>query len=42
MKYEEKINKDNISHMKMLYDIYYHFNINDKNIKEIDQKWRMI
>ena len=28
--------------MKMLYDIYYHFNINDNDIKEIDKKWRMI
>ena len=37
--YQEKINKDNTSHMNMLYDIYYHFNNNDRNIKEIDEKW---
>ena len=28
--------------MNMLYDIYSHFNKNDRNIKEIDQKWRKI
>ena len=28
--------------MNMLYDIYSHFNNNDRNIKEIDQKWRKI
>ena len=37
--YQEKINKDNSSHMNMLYDIYSHFNNNDKNIKEVDKKW---
>ena len=37
--YQEKINKDNTSHMNMLYDIYSHFNNNDKNIKEVDKKW---
>ena len=40
--YQEKINKDDSSHMKMLYDIYYHFNKNDQEIKEIDKKWRML
>ena len=40
--YGEKINKNNINHMNMLYDIYSHFNKNDRNIKEIDQKWRKI
>ena len=38
--YEEKINKDNKSHMNMLYDIWSHFNENDTNIKDIDDKWR--
>lgn len=28
--------------MKMLYDIYYHFNKNDKEIKDVDEKWRML
>ena len=37
--YQEKINKDNTSHMNMLYDIYSHFNNNDRNIEEIDEKW---
>ena len=39
--YEEKINKNNKTHMKMLYDIYFHFKKNDKTIEDIDQKWRM-
>ena len=38
--YEAKIDKNNISHMNMLYDIWSSFNENDKNIKEIDDKWR--
>ena len=40
--YEAKIDKNNLSHMKMLYDIWSSFNENDKNIKEIDDKWRKL
>lgn len=38
--YEEKINKDNKAHMKMLYDIWFHHYPNDKDIQDIDKKWR--
>lgn len=38
--YEEKINKDNKNHMKMLYDIWLHYFPNDKDIQDIDKKWR--
>jgi hypothetical protein len=37
--YEEKIDKNNRQHMKMLYDIWAHFNKNDLNINSIDKKW---
>ena len=29
-------------HMKMLFDIWFHFFPNDKNIDEIDKKWRKL
>lgn len=38
--YEEKINKNNKEHMKMLVDIWRHFNPKDPKINEIDEKWR--
>ena len=37
--YEEKIDKNNNNHIKMLFDIWARFNKNDSNIKLIDQKW---
>lgn len=37
--YEAKINKDNPQHMKMLYDIYFHFFPYDKKINAKDKKW---
>ena len=37
--YEEKIDKNNNNHIKMLFDIWTKFNKNDFNIKLIDQKW---
>ena len=37
--YEEKIDKNNRKHMKMLFDIWLRFNKNDRNIKPIDKKW---
>ena len=40
--YGTKINKDNKIHMKMLYDIWFHFNPNDKDIHDIDKKWRKL
>ena len=38
-RYEEKIDKNNQNHIKMLFDIWTRFNPNDYNIKLIDQKW---
>jgi hypothetical protein len=38
--YTEKIDKDNKQQMKMLYDIWSHHFPNDKNIQDIDKKWR--
>lgn len=38
--YEEKINKDDKNHMKMLYDIWFHYFPNIKDIQDIDKKWR--
>ena len=38
--YEEKIDRKNMFHMNMLYDIWSHFNNNDKSINEIDNRWR--
>ena len=40
--YQEKINKDDKKHMKMLYDIWFHFFNDDKDINDIDKKWRKI
>ena len=37
--YEEKIDKNNIQHMNMLYDIWLRFNRYDRNIMPIDKKW---
>ena len=37
--YLEKIDKNNTQHMNMLYNIYSHFNKNDKNINDVDKKW---
>ena len=37
--YEEKIDRNNQQHMKMLFDIWLRFNKNDRNIKPIDKKW---
>jgi len=37
--YLEKINKNNTDHMNMLYSIYSHFNNDDKNINDVDEKW---
>ena len=39
MLYEQKIDKNNKDHLKMLFDIWNRFFKNDPNIKEIDQKW---
>ena len=39
MLYEQKIDKNNKNHVKMLFDIWKRFNKYDQNIKEIDQKW---
>ena len=39
MLYEQKIDKNNIEHIKMLFDIWKRFNKNDYNINIIDQKW---
>jgi len=39
MLYEQKIDKSNKNHLKMLVDIWNRFFRNDPNIKEIDQKW---
>ena len=39
MLYEQKIDKDNKNHLKMLFDIWNRFNKNDPNIKQIDIKW---
>ena len=36
---EQKIDKNNEAHIKMLYDIWQRFNNNDKNINLIDNKW---
>ena len=36
---EQKIDKNNENHIKMLYDIWQRFNNNDKNINLIDNKW---
>lgn len=38
--YTEKINKNNKEHMKMLYDIWSRHFPKDKNIQDIDKKWR--
>ena len=40
--YLTKINKDNKNHMKMLFDIWLHFFPKDKDILDIDQKWRKL
>ena len=37
--YEQKIDKNNKNHIKMLFDIWHRFNKYDQNIKEVDQKW---
>ena len=39
MLYEQKINKNDKSHLKMLFDIWNRFVKNDPNIREIDSKW---
>ena len=39
MLYEQKIDKNNKDHLKMLFDIWNIFFKNYPNIKEIDQKW---
>ena len=39
MLYEQKIDKNDKTHLKMLFDIWNRFIKNDPNIKEIDQKW---
>lgn len=39
MLYEQKIDKNNKNHIKMLFDIWRRFNKYDQNIKEVDQKW---
>ena len=38
--YKDKIDINNREHSQMLYDIFYHFKPEEKNIKEIDQRWR--
>ena len=40
--YGTKIDKDNNNHMKMLYDFWFHYFPNDKDIKDIDKKWRKL
>jgi DNA-directed RNA polymerase len=37
--YEEKIDKNNIQHMNMLFNIWLRFYPNDRNIQAIDKKW---
>ena len=39
MLYEQKINKNDKNHLKMLFDIWNRFFKNDPNIREIDSKW---
>jgi hypothetical protein len=39
MLYEQKINKNDKNHLKMLFDIWNRFVKNDPNIREIDSKW---
>ena len=39
MLYEQKIDKNNQEHVKLLFDIWLRFNNNDKNINLIDKKW---
>ena len=39
MLYEQKINKNDKNHLKMLFDIWNRFVKNDPNIREIDTKW---
>ena len=39
MLYEQKIDKNDKNHLQMLFDIWNRFIKNDRNIKEIDQKW---
>ena len=39
MLYEQKIDKNNKNHVKMLFDIWKRSNKYDQNIKEIDQNW---
>ena len=41
MLYEQRIDKDNKNHLKMLFEIWNRFNPNDRNIAVIDQKWSM-
>ena len=38
--YEEKIDKNNKQQMKMLYDIWFHYFPNVRDIQDIDKKWR--
>jgi hypothetical protein len=38
--YKDKIDINNREHSQMLYEIFYHFKPEEKNIKEIDQRWR--
>ena len=40
--YGTKINKDNKNHIKMLFDIWLHFFPKDKDILDIDKKWRKL
>jgi DNA-directed RNA polymerase subunit F len=40
--YEAKIINTNKEHMKMLYDIWFKYNPNDKDIQDIDRKWRKL
>ena len=42
MLYGTKINKDNKNHIKMLFDIWLHFFPKDKDILDIDKKWRKL
>lgn len=37
--YEEKIDKNNPQHMRMLFEIWVRFNPNDRNINAVDKKW---
>ena len=41
MLYEQRIDKDNKNHLKMLFEIWNRFNPTDRNIAVIDQKWSM-